>query len=155
MQNSTKVWASVSGVCIATAVVVGAVLGAAGNGSGSHQQHPAGNVGGAAPVTVTTTVSAPATSASPAATVVAKVSPSTSKPAAKKRQAVVRQQQEAPVTDPAPTSDPQPPASDPASTPANVDPIHGGPLRHGPTDAPSSWVAGPDDPISPLPKEQH
>lgn len=141
MQSSTKLWASVAGVGVTTAVVVGAVLGATGGDPSPSVQRPAGNVGGAAPATVTATVTA---SASPTATVAAKVSPSTKTAATpNKRQAVVRQQQEAPVTDPAPPADSQPPAqqapqSDPPASMDNPVAPAAKPNRQGGNPHPSS-----------------
>lgn len=108
MNQQNKLFASVSGICITTAVVVGAVLATA-NRDDQPRQQPAGNVGATAPaVVVTFTVTA-----LPSPVEVAKVSPSIKKkPAAPKRQAVV--QQGDPVTDPQPvdptTSEPEQPA---------------------------------------------
>lgn len=131
MNPSNKVLASVAGVCITTAVVIGAVLGAQGP-SRSPAQHPAGNP---APIASTVTVTSPA---SRAAVQVAAVSPSTTKAAApvqhRQHRAVTNQGAPA-VTDPTP-QDPQP--TDTATTPPTG--THGGPLRHGPTDAPSTSV---------------
>lgn len=132
MNGSTKLWASVSGVCVTSAVVVGAVLGANSHPTPAKEQ-PAGQ-----PVQVTTTTVVVTPSASPTTAAAVKVSPSVVKSAAPKRRTVV--QQGAPVTDPT-TSAPAQPAPDPStSSPAPIVDHHGGPIGHGPTNAPSSSV---------------
>jgi hypothetical protein len=98
---NNKFFASVSGVCIATAVVIGGAVAAATHHD-PQPQTPAGQ-----PLAPASTVTATATvTASPTPTVVAKVSPST-KAVAPKRRAVVVPNEGDPVTDPT-TPDPQP-----------------------------------------------
>lgn len=110
MDGSTKMWGSVAGVSVAAAVVVGAVLGAAGGGSKAPAQQPVGNQ---RPIASTS-------SARPVAPVAVKVSPSTSKAAAPvarrkpNRAAVVNQ--EPPVNVPTPTDPPSTTPDRPDST---------------------------------------
>jgi hypothetical protein len=114
---SSKLFASVSGVCVVSAVVVGGALAAITHDDAAPAQHPAGNEVSVAPVqTVVETVTA---SASPTATAVAKVSPSV-KQAVPKRQAAVVPQGD-PVTQPDPTTaEPAPARSEPAGTDGTI-----------------------------------
>jgi hypothetical protein len=149
MNGNNKIWASVAGVSITAAVVIGAALGA--NAHHAPAQQPAGH-----PTPLASTVTVTAAAARPAVAAPAAVSPSKSKTVAHRRhkahQAAVVVNQEPAVTDPA-SSTPDP--AEPSSEPAHVDPIHGSAVRHGPTDAPASRVeiGYPDDTLSPSPKE--
>lgn len=103
--NNSKVFASVSGVCIASAVVIGSVLAVANHHDSTPPATPVGHA-----VVPTATVTATVT-ARPTPVVAVKLSPSTQAVAPKvkpKRQTVVVQRQEVPAV------------TDPTSTPADL-----------------------------------
>lgn len=139
MKNESKIFASVTGVCIAAAVVVGTVVA---NHGGDSRQTPAGNeIGQTAPATVTATVTA-----SPTPVVAVAVSPSTKQAVAPKKRAAVVQQED-PVTEPEPPADPT--TSDPA--PQAIDngtgTVDEGGVRRAPIPSDQNREASPVNPL--------
>jgi hypothetical protein len=145
---NNKLFASVSGVCITSAVVVGAVLAAA-NHDDQPRQQPAGDQVAVVTAPATVTVSATVT-ASPTPTVVAKVSPSTKPAAAPKKRAAVVQNQGDPVTDPQPPAAPQTSTEPPQPAPIDngTGSVDEGGVRRAP--APTDKVREPS-PVDPPP----